>query len=300
MTTRIDLSRLAPPTIPGLVLTVDEAHRAILAWLASEYQWALTENASDPAWRLSRLLAGREALIRRAVADSVEQVSLAYARGEMLDHIGLTYYRLPRLTGEDDEAYRARLADAPELYAVGLSGPWYESTARGVTGVLDARFTSPNPGEGVIYIQANEALVDDMGDALYEDGIPTAALLQNVITAVTAEEDRQQTDTITVSPCTRQRYDVTVTLTLRAEPDSALVLAQARAALTRLAADVDRLGGAIDTTLVAGAAVDVAAVASAVVQIATIDDMDQATPVGAIAGRDSVAPQARTLTVGLA
>ena len=300
MTTRIDLSRLARPTIPGLVLTVDEAHTAILAWLEAEYQWTLTADASNPAWRLSRLLAAREVLIRRSVADSVEQVSLAYARGELLDHIGLTYYRLARLEGELDDDYRARLADAPELYAIGLSGPWYESTARGVAGVFDARFTSPNPGEGVIFIQANDRLVDDMGDALYANGIPTAALLQNVTTAVTAEEDRQQTDTITVSPCTRQRYDVTVTLTLRAEPDSALVLAQARAALTRLAADVDRLGGAIDETLVAGATVNVAATASADVQIATIDNMNQATPVDTIAGQDSVAPQARTLTVALA
>ena len=300
MTTRIDLSRLTRPTIPGLVLTVDEAHTAILAWLEAEYQWTLTADASDPAWRLSGLLAAREVLIRRSVADSVEQVSLAYARGVLLEHIGLTYYGLARLEGESDDAYRARLADAPERYAVGLSGPWYESVARGVTGVFDARFTSPSPGDGVIYIQANEALVDAMSDPLYADGIPDAALLAAVTAAVTAEETRQQTDAITVSACTRQRYDVTVTLTLRAEPDSATVLAAARAALARLAETTDRLGGALDNTLVAGAAVNTDAVASASVQIATVDAMDNASNVAAIAGQDSVAPQARTLTVTLA
>ena len=297
MTSRIDLSRLTRPTIPGLVLTVDEAHAQAIAWLASEYQWVLAEDASDPAWRLSRLLAAREALIRRQIADSVEEVSLAYARGALLDHIGLTYYRLPRLDGESNDDYRQRLADAPELYAVGLSGPWYESTARGVEGVFDARFTSPAPGDGTIYIQANETLLDDMGDAVYPNGIPDAALLAAVTARVTADEERQQTDRITVSACTRQRYDVTVTLTLRAEPDSALTIAEATTALARLARDTDRLGGAVNEALVAGAAVNVAAVAEATVRIASVDTAGNAAAVAAIAGTDSVAPQARNLEV---
>ena len=297
MTSRIDLSRLTRPTIPGLVLDVDTVHAATLAWLKSEYQWTLVENASDPAWRLSRLLAAREVLVRRQIADSVEQVSLAYARSTILDAVGITYYGLDRHTGESDDDYRARLAGAPERYAVGLSGPWYEQTARGVAGVLDARFTSPSAGNGTIYILASTAVLDAMGDPLYANGIPSAALLTAVRNRVTAEEARQQTDTITVAACTRQRYDVTVTLTLRAEPDSATVLAAARAGLARLARDTDRLGGALSVPLVSGASVDIAAVASAIVQIATVDAMGNKMNVGAIAGQDSVAPQARNLVV---
>ena len=300
MTSRIDLSRLTRPTIDGLVLTVDDVHTDILAWLEREYAWTLTEDASDPAWRLSRLLAAREALLRREVADAVEQISLAYATGDILGTIGVTYYGLERLDGEADDTYRQRLADAPERYAVGLSGPWYEGTARGVTGVADARFTSPNPGAGTIYIQANETLLDAMDNPRYADGIPDAALLAAVSAVVTAEETRQQTDIITVSPCTRQRYDVTVTLTLRAEPDSATVLAEARAALARLAKATDRLGGALDNALVAGATVDFDAVSAATVQIATVDAMGVATDVERIAGAVGVAPQARRLVVSLA
>ena len=300
MTTRIDLSRLTRPVIPGVVLTLDEAHADIIAWLAAQYGETVTDDASDPRYRLTRLLAAREVLVRRHIADSVEQVSLAYARGAILEHIGLTYYGLNRLEGEADDDYRLRLADAPELYAVGLTGPWYEGRARGVTGVFDARFTSPTPGDGTIYIQANEVLVDAMGDALYPDGIPDATLLAAVTADVTSEEARQQTDTITVSACTRQRYDVTVTLTLRAEPDSAIVLADARAALERLGQTTDRLGGGLDNALVAGAAVNTDAVASAAVQIATVSPSDVTANVDALAGQDSVAPQARNLTVALA
>ena len=298
MTTRIDLSRLSRPVIAGLVRTVDEAHEEILAWLLSEYQWDLTgEDASNPAWRVSRLLAAREALRRQQTADSVAQVSLAYATGDILDHIGITYYRLPRLSGEDDDDYRLRLADAPELYAVGLSGPWYEGVSRRVAGVSDARFTSPTPTVGTIYILANESLVDAMGDALYPDGIPDAALLAAVTGVVTAEETRQQSDVITVSVCTRQVYDVAVTLTLRAEPDSALVLAEARRNLERLALITDRLGGSLNNALVAGAAVNTDAVTAATVQISGIAMDGTSTAVSAISSMDSVAPKHRNLMV---
>ena len=300
MTARIDLSRFSRPLIAGVIRTVDEVHAEIIAWLASTYGWALTEDGSDPAWRLSRLLAARETLLRRASADNIAEVSLAYASGDMLDHIGATYYGLLRLAVEGDDAYRQRLADAPERYAVGLSGPWYEGVARGVTGVFDARFTSPSAGNGTIYIQANQALVDAMGDALYPNGIPNTALLAAVTSAVTADETRQQTDTIMVSACTRQLYDITVTLTLLAEPDSALALADARTNLARLAVTTDRLGGALANPLVAGAAVNIDAALSAEVQITTIDGLGVGVDVDMIVGMDSVAPQARNLVVGLA
>ena len=225
--------------------------------------------------------------------------SVTYARGAILDHIGITYYRLARLPAEADDDYRLRLADAPELYAVGLSGPWYESVARRVAGVLDARFHSAVPTEGTVYIQANEAAIDPQGDALYPDGIPDAALLAAVRAVVTADDVRQQSDVITVVACTRLRYDVLVTITIRAEPDSALVLAEARANLLRLASITDRLGGALSATLVAGAAVNADAVLSAEVQIWTVIAGGVAR-VDAIASVDSVAPQHRTLSVELA
>lgn len=294
MTTGIDLSRLKRPEVEGLVVSVDKTHEEILEWLAAQYDWTLTVDGSDPAWRLSRLWAAREAMIRQAVADSLAQASLAYAEKENLDHIGTTYYLLARLEAETDDAYRQRLASAVERYAVGLSGPWYESVARGVTGVADARVTSPMPGDITIYILANEALVDAMGNPVDADGIPNAALLTAVRGVVTAKENRQQTDVVTVSACTRTRYDVTVTLTLRAEPDSATVLAAARTNLTALSRTVDVLGGTLTKELIAGATVD-----SAQVTGATIAILDVATnmSVNSIAGQDSVAPKARTLSV---
>ncbi len=299
MTTRIDLSRFERPTIPGLVLTLDEAHAAAIAWLRAEHGYVITADASDPAWRVSRLLAGREVLVRQAVADAMAETSLAYASRESLENIGATYYSVLPLPEEDTEAYRLRLASAVERYAVGLSGPWYESVARGVTGVTDARVTNPSPGEVRIYVLANEALLDDMGGAVYANGIPSQALLNAVDAAVTADETRQQTDDVESLACTRQLYDVSVTLTVLAEPDSATVLASARAGLARLSARTDRLGGSLTTALVAGATVDIDATSAASVAITTVDAAGVETAVAAIAAADAVAPKHRTLSVTL-
>lgn len=296
MTQRIDLSRLARPSVPGLELTLDEAHAAALGWLAAEYGWTPREDASDPAWRLTRLIAAREVLVRQAVADAMAQTTLAYATGAHLDHIGITYYALPRLADETDDRYRYRLAAAFELYAVGLSGPWYESVARSVAGVSDARFVTPAPGDVTLYILADATLRNDAGQALYADGIPTRTLLDAVLSRVTADDTRQQTDRVTVSACTRAPYDVRVALTLYADPDTETVLALARSALAALAARTDRLGGSLHRDLVAGACIEPAAVRSADITILRLHG-GSAVEAAAIMAVDSVAPQARTLTV---
>ena len=271
MTTAIDLSRLQRPEVPGLRLTLDAAHAEILQWLETVHGWTVTESAADPAYRLTRLVAGREVLLRQAVSDAMAQTSLAYADGDNLDGIGATYYTLARLEGETDDAYRQRLAGAFERYAVGLSGPWYESVARGVPGVTDARVTSPTPGAVTISVLADETLTTDTGEARYPNGIPDPALLDGVTAVVTAPETRQQTDRVTVSAATRVPYDVTVTLTLFAEPDSALVHEAATARLVALAGRAARLGGAISTVLISGATVDPAAVETAAVTLHRVD-----------------------------
>lgn len=262
-TTPVDISRLPPPAINGLVLSLDECHAEMLQALA-DGGWKVTAEASDPAWRLTRALAGREALVRAAVADAVRQTSLAYATGTNLDNIGVTYYALVRLDGETDAAYRARLASGFERYAVGLSGPWYESLARGVAGVSDARVVSPAPGAVTIWLLANAALLDaDTGQPRYPSGIPDQALLDAVTAVVTADDARQQTDRVTVRAATRTTFNVTVTLTLRAEPDRALALAGARSRLAALLAAQARLGAGVSKALCYGAVVDPAAASDA-------------------------------------
>ena len=295
--TTINLAALPRPEIPGLVLELDDVHAAILASLQEEFGWRVGADASDPAWRLTRAIAGREVLLRQAVADAVAELSLAYATGPRLDVIAATYYGLGRLESEADDALRHRLAAAPERYAVGLSGPWYESVARGVPGVSDAAIESPRPGTVRIHILADETLAAPGGGLLYANGIPSSALLDDVRARVTAPETRQQTDTVEVVACTRQRYDINLSLTLIPGPAAAIVESKAAEALMSFGAAQQRLNAAVTTELIAGACVDTASVLGAVITIRTVSSTDQVDDVDLISRSPGIAPQPRHLTV---
>ena len=211
----LDLPPLRTPVIADLVPSLDEEHAEVLAWLLTEYGWAITADASDPAWRLTRVLSYRTVLNRQAVADSVSQVSLEYAVGPMLDHIGVTYYQLPRNPGELDDTYRARIVAAPSLFAVDLTALWYESQALAIAGVSSAFVVGaaqPDEAAGTTPGAVTLALRSDGMEGDFPDGLPTAALLDTVVARITAADIRQQTDRVHVVTAYRVPYDVTVSL----------------------------------------------------------------------------------------
>lgn len=265
MTQGIDLSRLSPPTIDGLLLDADEIAAEMLATVNADGA-TVTATAADPAYRIILACAQREMNLRRQQYDALLALSLAYAAGDELDLIGVTYYGVARLDGEADAAYRLRIAATPERFAIGLSGDWYEQNALAVTGVYAAQLNSPTPGVVDVYIQGNPALVDDAGDALYPSGAASAALLAAVTTKVTAADVRQQTDDVTVRAAAAVEYSLAVSLTTYAEPDSAIVLAAARDALAVTLDERNRIGEKINKTIVAGA-VFVAGVREATITI---------------------------------
>ena len=290
---RIDLSRLPPPEIPGLLQDSAALVAAYRQWLDDTYDWQVAESASDPAYRLLATLAGREALMRRAIADAAASATLAHAKGVLLDHIGVTYARLARHAGESDEGYRQRCADAPDLFAVGLSAGWYESTARAVPGVGDARLVRTAPGFVTIWI-----LAAPDGDS---DQVPPQALLDAVSAVVTSDDAEQHTDVVTVSAGSRVVWDARLTLTLRPGPVPADEAAAARARIERLGADLARLGAGVHPEVVAGAAVDAATTADAAVVLWKVDvEAGSRAEVSEIAGASGVAPLLRTAEVVLA
>lgn len=259
---------LPPPVVEGLVPSLDEEHADVLAWLREEYAWDLADaDASNPAWRLTRLLAYRAVLLRRAVADSISQVSLDYASGAILDHLGRTYYRTPRAADEADDVYRRRLLAAPGLVAVGLTAPWYESQARAVEGVASAFVVGAARPDEPAGTTPGAVTLAIRGDAAVNGGDPSAAVLDAVQARVTARDVRQQTDKVSVVPAWRVPYDVTVTLTLRPGADAAVVRAGAEAAVDRLCGAADVVGGEISAALVAGAVVDPFKASRAVVSL---------------------------------
>ena len=301
----LDLPPLRAPVIADLVPSLDDEHADVLAWLRTEYGWDLDgADASNPAWRLSRLLAWRTVLVRQAVADSVSQVSLDHASGAMLDHLGVTYYQLARLADEADDAYRARLAAAPALAAVGLTSAWYEAQARAVVGVSSAFVTGAarpdeaadtTPGAVTVAIRA------DGNEDDFPGGVPTAALLDAVRARVTAADVRQQTDRVSVVPAWRVPYDVTITLALRAHADAPAVRRDAEAALARTCRITDVIAGETSAALVAGAVVNPAAVRQATVRLQEVlRDRAQVTIQGIVVAAVAAGDAGTAITVALA
>ena len=289
----LDLPPLRTPVIADLVPSLDDEHADVLAWLWTEFSWDLRNgDASDPAWRLSRLLAYRTVLVRQAIADSVSQVSLEYASGAMLDHLGVTYYQLSRNAGELDDAYRDRIAAAPSLFAVGLTGPWYEGQARAVDGVSSAfvvgaarpdEAAGTTPGAVTVAIRATGMEED------FIDAVPGAALLAAVSTKLTALDTRQQTDLVYVVPAFRVPYDVTVTLQLRANVDAAEARSAAEEGLRGVCRTTDEIGGQTSAALISGAVVNPAVVLSAAVSLQEVEHARAEVVVGVGAAELAVA-----------
>ena len=280
----LDLPPLRTPVIADLVPSLEDEHEAVLAWLWTEYAWRVKRDASDPSWRLTRLLAYRTVLVRQAIADSVSQVSLEHAGGAMLDHLGVTYYQLPRNAGESDDAYRDRIAAAPSLAAVGLTGPWYESQARAVDGVSSAlvvgaarpdEAAGTTPGSVAVAIRATGMEED------FIDAVPGAALLEAVATKLTALDVRQQTDQVHVVPAFRVPYDVTVTLQLRANVDAAEARSAAEEGLRGVCRTTDEIGGQTSAALIAGGVISPAVALSASVSLQEVEHARAEATVGA-------------------
>ena len=281
----LDLPPLRAPVIADLVPSVDAEHEDLLAWLNTEFEWDLTgSDASDPAWRLTRLIAYRSVLLRQTVADSVSRVSIEFASGAMLDHVGRTYYQLERIAGELDEAYRARIAAAPGLFAVGLTAAWYEGQALQVDGVGSAfvvgaarpdEVAGTTPGAVTLAIRAAGAEGD------FRDALPSGALLDAVEARVTAPDVRQQTDQVSVVPAYRVPYDVSVALMLHPDADAAAVRAAASANLHELCRLANRIGGRISVPLIAGAVVNPAHVREAEVQLHEVESARASAALGA-------------------
>ncbi len=305
-----DLSLLPVPTVEGLDLTLDEEHAIELDWLRNEFGWRVANSPADPAWRATRMFAARLTEHRGAVRDAMKRLTLAYADGPYLDHVGVTYFRgAVRHAGESDDDFRDRLAHSNGLVAVGLTGAWYEGIARRVAGVADARAVSrgadhvPPEPEGTvrIYVLADETLVAD-GATLYPRGIPDATLVTAVRDAATARDAAQQLDTVIVEAAARQRWDATVTLTVAPGAASAAVLQAARVRLAAYGARAANLGMPVSKTLIAAAAASGEGVSEGVVVLSTVSE-DQVPVVAAVEGiaaADGVAPEPRNLVVAAA
>ena len=236
----IDLGRLPPPDIieqPNYERLLEERKNKLLSLVPAEQREEISktlELESEPLLKLLQESAYREMLIRQDGNDQARSLLLQFARKAELDHIGVTYHDLERLTGEDDEAYRQRLLLAPEgKTAVGTEGK-YELAARSHVDVKAVRVESPQPLHVHIHVLARQG-----------DGTPSAELLAAVTTAVTDRKVRSLGDQVQVFPAAILPFTVTAELILYREPGGDITLAQAETALRAHLAKDHRLAGRV-------------------------------------------------------
>jgi len=149
--TNIDLSKLPAPE---LVEELD--YETIFGEMLAKLQEldptfdALLE--SDPAYQILQVCTYREMGIRQRINDAAKARMLAYAAGSDLDHVGAD--RQPpviRLDGETDDAFRERIALAPEGWSTAGPRGAYEFHARSAhADIKDVR--ASNAGAGVVQV----------------------------------------------------------------------------------------------------------------------------------------------------
>lgn len=237
----IDLAQLPAPSV---IEALD--FEGILADIKADFLSIYPAGAavialeSEPAVKLLEVAAYRELTLRARYNDEAKALLLAHAVGSDLDHIGVTYYDEARLliaaanpaaipptpaVYEADADYRIRLQLKPAGYSVAGPTDAYKFHALSASGdVKSVSVTSPTPGTTTVYVLSRSGT-----------GVPDAALLATVSTALNAEEVRPLSELVNVQAATPLDYAITVALTVYPGPAGEAAQAAALAALHALA-----------------------------------------------------------------
>ncbi|MCG7349291.1 baseplate assembly protein [Sphingomonas sp. ACRSK] len=188
---------------------------------------------SDPAVIVLQVAAYHLQLHVAAVNDKARQLMVASATGANLDHlaalVGASRRTVdggdpgqgipPKLEGDDE--LRQRIVLAPESFSVAGPELAYVYHAKAADGaVLDARATSPAPGEVLVSVLAREG-----------DGRASAELLGKVAAVVNSDSVRPLGDLVTVASAEIRPFALDARLVTFSGPDIGLVLAAARSSL---------------------------------------------------------------------
>lgn len=205
---------------------------------------------SEPLVKLLQVAAYRELILRQQHNDRVRQLLLAYATGEVLDHIGISYFFTERLeldagdpdatpplppTLENDDDYRRRLLLAPDRFSTAGSEASYQYYALGAAGdVKDVTASSPSATQVVVAILSREG-----------SGTASATLVTQVQDALSAALVRPLTDQVHVVSADIISYPVSAVLHIQSGPDPVVVRQAAIESVTTFVEGRHRLGSNI-------------------------------------------------------
>ncbi len=231
--------------------------QAELVQTATETYWKVPLNGdaglyyldleSDPSTRHIQADTYRELYLRQRINAAALATMPAYAKGSDLDHIGLRYFGLTRLTitpatnttpavMESDEGYLKRIILSPEGRAKGGSTGWYVFHGLSADGrIKDIRAVSPAPCHMTVTVLSHDG-----------DGVASAELLEIVRVSVTGHYAFPQGDKVTVQTANVIHYDLSATVQLYPGPAAQPILAKIAAALTTYRQQSERIGHVID------------------------------------------------------
>jgi phage-related baseplate assembly protein len=210
---------------------------------------------SEPLTKLIEASAYRELMLRQRYNEEALALTLAFALGADLDHIGLTYYQEPRLelapaagavpaVMETDAAYRRRLQLKPASWSTaGPRDAYLFHALSAHSGVRDAGVFSPYPGTTFVAILGTGP-----------DGIPEPEVLDAVRARLNDEEVRPLCETVVVQQVQIQVYVAHVVLYTYPGADAAAKVEEARAALQILVDSLFTVGSDIARSAIAAAA----------------------------------------------
>ncbi|MDC7683275.1 baseplate J/gp47 family protein [Asticcacaulis sp. BYS171W] len=213
----IDLSLLPAPAFAG-TLSYDDIYAEMKAEAVLKIPEVDFNIESDPSVKLLRLFAWFRMIDRQQSNDDAKAVTVAYATGAALDHLA-ALFRVARLDGETDDAFRERIVLAPDGYSTAGPEAAYIYHARSASPLIkDATAISPEPGQVVVTVLATTT-----------PGTVTEETRLLVEAAVNAKSVRPLTDQVTVQSAEIIPYAITAELTAYQGPDSTVVLETARA-----------------------------------------------------------------------
>ncbi|AFC85468.1 baseplate assembly protein [Frateuria aurantia] len=240
----IDLSQLPVPDVVE-TLAYEDIFQALLTDLmaAAGDSWT-SAMETDPVMKLMEVCAYRELMLRARVNDAVKGCFLSTATGSDLDNLA-AFFQVERETVmpadastgtaavmESDDALRVRVGLAPSSFSVAGPEEAYEYWARTAsTHIVDAKATSPNPGEVVV------AVLADSADGTASDDIVAA------VQAILSDDDvRPMTDQVTVQSAAIVGFAVAATLPTYSGPDPSVALSAAADGLNTYLASAKKIG----------------------------------------------------------
>ncbi|MEW6016698.1 MAG: baseplate J/gp47 family protein [Pseudomonadota bacterium] len=236
----LDVSRLPPFELVAADYETILAER--LAGLRTRFAAAgvdydVGQLETDPLVILEQEDAYRELLERQAINDAGRSLTLAYARGAVLDHVAATLFPTVgprRLPGEADDRFRQRVALAAEAASPGTLGGYEYQALTAHLGVRDALALNHASGlapPGEIRLQI-----------VCEAGADSAEVLAAVRGSVLSRDVALASDVVSVALAEAVAYGVEAVIEIRRGPDPAIVMAEVQARLAAYADSRRRAG----------------------------------------------------------